>query len=144
MNSCRCLLMVLLLASPLSWGAEDIVVVVNPQNSVQSLSRGEIIDLYMGRLRQFPGGEPAAAVDYLSEAPIRTAFYHQLMRRSLAQVNAYWARLLFNGSARPPLKVAGAGDVITAVASDRSAIGYIYSNEVTGTVKVVARITADP
>ncbi|MYM63658.1 hypothetical protein [Pseudomaricurvus sp. HS19] len=120
------------------------MVVVNPHNPVPALSRGEVIDLYMGRLRQFPDGQGVAPVDYVAELPIKTAFYYQLTRRSLAQINAYWARLLFNGSARPPLQAESARDVIKAVATDRAAIGYIYANEVTDSVKVVARLTADP
>ena len=134
----------LLLLPSAACAADDIVVIVHRDNGIQALSRPQLIDVYMGRLRRLADDRPVVPFDYPADAAIKTEFYRLLAGRSLAQINAYWARLLFNGSAAPPRQLGNASEVVATVAGNRLAIGYVYANEVTDSVKIVARLSADP
>lgn len=118
----------------------EIVVVVNRDNPVESFSRRDLVDLYMGRVQHFSDGNLALRLDLPPDSKIRTEFYRQLVNKSVAEVNAYWARLLFTGRASPPQVISNSADVLKAVRENRNAIGYLDSSEVDDSVKVVARV----
>lgn len=120
----------------------DIVVITHPQSAVTSLTREQVVDIYMGRSSTFPNGRPAIAFDMKSDQPIRTTFYQKLVGKSVAQINAYWARLLFTGSATPPMALKDSAMMLHMVQENRDAIGYIDSAEATGKLNVVFRFEA--
>lgn len=131
----------LLLGLLLAWGARaEIVVVVNLENPVHDLSHRELVDLYMGRNLHFPDGSLVLRLDQEPDSAIREQFYRTLVNKSVAEVNAYWAKLLFTGRATPPQPVNGSKSVLDAVRNNRNAIGYIESDQVTEHVKVVGRV----
>ena len=118
----------------------EIVVVVNPANPVETLTNKELVDMYMGRSLYFPDGSLIIRLDQDPESEIRKQFYRSLVNKSVADVNAYWAKLLFTGRATPPQTVGGAKGVLQAVENNRNAIGYIDSSELNDSVKVVGKI----
>ncbi len=120
----------------------DILVITNPNSPVAALTREQVVDIYMGRNSTFPNGRPAIAFDLKGDQPTRAAFYQQLVGKSVAQVNAYWARLLFTGSATPPMALKDGATMLHMVQENRDAIGYIDSAETTGKLNVVFRFGA--
>lgn len=120
-------------------GAE-IVVVVNHANPADSLSRREVVDLYMGRTQFFADGSLVLRLDQAPQSKERQEFYRGLVNKSVAEVNAYWAKLLFSGRASPPQVVEGNKAVLAAVRDNKNAIGYVDSAFVNDSVKVVARV----
>lgn len=118
----------------------EVVIVVHPDNPVQTLSQRQLVDLYMGRAQHFPDGTLALRIDLPPESATRAAFYRGLVNKSVAEVNAYWARLLFTGRASPPQPLNDAPGVLAAVRANRNAIGYLDSAAVDGSVKVVGRV----
>ncbi len=119
--------------------AADVLVIVNQANEVSSLDKKQIIDLYMGRYQNFPNGEAAFPLDQPPVSEIRTIFYQNLVNKSVAQMNAYWAKLLFTGRASPPRVMTDSLAVKRAVRENKGAIGYIDSVDLDKTVKVVGR-----
>ncbi len=117
----------------------EIVVVANVESDTPMLSRNELVDLYMGRFRTLPNKKPVALFDHNDGSAMRESFYRQLIDKSEAQVNAFWARLLFTGRAKPPEKLDNAIKVVEAVTNDNQAIGYINASELDGSVKVIFR-----
>ncbi len=105
-----------------TYAVADIVVIGNLQNSQQQLTVLQVQDIYMGRTRVFPDGKPAYPFD---QTNLRTEFYLQLTHRSIAQIDAYWARLLFSGRTSPPTKLPDDQKIISIVQQHESAIGYI-------------------
>ena len=100
----------------------EIVVIGNLQNSQQQLTVLQVQDIFMGRTRAFPGGKPAYPFD---QTNLRAEFYLQLTHRPIAQIDAYWARLMFSGQTSPPTKLSDDQKVISIVQHHESAIGYI-------------------
>ncbi len=120
--------------------AAETVVIVNPVNTTDALTREQVVDIYMGRRLYFPNGNTANPIDLHSDSPVRAAFYRKLLDRSIAQVSAYWARLQFSGRANPPRMLNSGQAVLKEVRHNREAIAYIDSSELDNKVKVVYRL----
>ncbi|WP_290582023.1 hypothetical protein [Ketobacter sp.] len=117
-----------------------IVVIVNNENPVSELSKREIIDLYMGRNLYFSDGKLALRLDHPPTSGEREQFYQTLVKKSVAQMNAYWAKLLFTGRASPPLLMGDSEQLLDTVRNNRNAIGYIDESNLDDSVKVVGRV----
>lgn len=120
--------------------AGEIVVIVNAESNVATLSKRELIDLYMGKNLSFPNGLKTLTLDHDLDSKLRANFYQSLVNKSVAQVNAYWARLLFTGRAKPPQEIASSEQVKLFVHENRNAIGYIDSDFLDASVKEVFRV----
>ena len=118
----------------------EIVVVVNAKNPVNNLSRRELVDLYMGRTQYFNDGSTVLRLDQPPDSDTRSEFYRALVNKSVAEVNAYWAKLLFTGRASPPQVMGSSAEVLKAIRENRNAIGYLDSSDVDDSVKVVGRV----
>ena len=105
----------------------EIVVIGNIQNSPQELTVLQVQDIYMGRTRAFPDGKLAYPFD---QKNLRGEFYLKLTRRPIAQINAYWARLMFSGQTSPPTKLPDDQSIINIVQEHEGAIGYIDKENV--------------
>ena len=134
MRSARLALFVLVL--PLLWlprtaCAQDVVVVVNSNSHVRSLTRNQVIDIFMGRFRQLPSGETALPID-VADAAVRQTFYERLVHKSLPEIGSYWARLVFSGEASPPFQAPDMRTALELVATNPDAIEYCYRAKITG------------
>ena len=117
--------------------SDKLVVVTNIKTPVESLSKEELIDLFMGRYVAFPDGSGAKPIDVRNGAGIKKEFYRQLLGLSLARVNSYWSRLRFTGKSQPPKQVENLKDVKQAIQTDNEVIAYIYQSQVDESMKVV-------
>ena len=117
----------------------DLVLIVNAQNPVNTLERKQVIDIFMGRSTAFPNQKPAHTLD-IGNNELRANFYKTLTGKSVAQVDAYWARLIFAGRMSPPEKLADEAAVINAVINNPAAIGYISRQTLPATVKIVMEL----
>lgn len=135
----RFLFFVMLFAGmlPIAAMAESIVVVVNPSSGVDALSQNEIINIFLGRFRQFPAGATAHPVDLPVAHPARAEFYRLLVDRSPAEMNSYWARLIFSGQTLPPVQTERLEDAVSAILGKPGGIGYLERSKVGGKLRVV-------
>lgn len=126
----------LLALTPGAWAA-DLVVVVNPKSGVERLDRDDVINIFLGRYRQLPSGTTAEPLDLPAAAPEKAAFYERLVGKNLAEINAYWARLVFSGRTAPPQQVHSVEQLLDAVASRPGAIGYVERARTDARVRIV-------
>ncbi len=133
----RRLTVLLLLLMPLLAAAESIVVVVNPDSGVTTLSRNEVINIFLGSFRQLPSGLVASPVDLPPAHPARAEFYRRLVGKSPAEINTYWARLVFSARTRPPIQAERLEDAISLAQGSAAAITYLERSRVTGRLRVV-------
>lgn len=132
------LVLVLLLGGlPSLLHGRALAVVVHPSNPVKRLSRHEVLDLFMGRRRVFPGGGRAIPFDQSGSSAAKICFYRELAGMTLPQVDAYWARLLFTGQMTPPQTLPGGQAVLERVRRTPGAIGYVDAVQIDHTVKTV-------
>jgi ABC-type phosphate transport system substrate-binding protein len=133
----------LLFLAGLAWSGlvrAEPVLIVHPANGVERLTQDEVTNIYMGRLRQFPNGAAALPLDLPADHPAKARFYELLVGRSLAEINAYWARLIFSGRTQPPRESASEEDIIEAVARNRRAIGYVDRARVDKRVRIILEL----
>jgi hypothetical protein len=117
--------------------AQHLVVIVNPASKVETLSRAQALDIFLGRYRKLPSGSTAMPLDLRDNAPERAQFYLNLAHMDTAAVQSYWARLVFSGKASPPFQVDDPLTAIELVATNPNAIAYVDRSLVSSRVKVV-------
>lgn len=115
----------------------DISVIVNPANS-DAFDEQTIKRIYLGKIKVLPNGEKAAVFTLDDNAPETEKFRESALNKSNSQFKAYWSKLAFTGKGTPPTEVATSAEMISAIAADTTAIGFVDSSAVTADVKVVA------
>jgi len=122
----------------------DVLVIVNAKNPLTQLERKQVVDLFMGRVTAFPNKQPAQTFDLETGVPLRSVFYKMLTGKSEAQVDAYWATLIFAGRMSPPKQFQDPSALIQAVAANPDAIAYVPRQALPPTVKVVMELVESP
>ncbi len=120
----------------------EILVIVNAQNSITTLEKKQVMDLFMGRVSAFPNGHAAETLDLKAGAPLRASFYKTLTGKNEAQVDAYWATLIFAGRMSPPKQLTDEKTLIAEVASNVEAIAYVTRQTLPKNVKVIMELPA--
>ncbi|WP_017443823.1 hypothetical protein [Gayadomonas joobiniege] len=114
-----------------------IVVAVPLPNPVKSLTRRQIIDIYMGRYDTFPNGEPAFPIDYPSGSKIKQQFYLKLVNLPETKIRSYWSRLHFSGRARPPYSIDSRDELFKIIKLKPNSLFYLPKSDVTEEMKIV-------
>lgn len=121
----------------------DIAIVVNAESEIDELSERQVRDLFMGRYSAFPNGAAALPIDQPVRSELRQRFYRTLTGKTVSQINAYWAKLIFSGRASPPRIARSAEAVAEMVAQNKSTIAYMPVDSVQQSARVVF-IIKDP
>ena len=131
----RALIALLILSAHLVVRAEPVVVM--RAQTAESLSHEAVTNIFMGRFRALPSGNPAQPIDQPRDTPLRAQFYQRLVNKDQAAVNAYWSRLHFSGKATPPLQTASEDEVIRQVLRQPGGIAYIRRAQVDNRLRIV-------
>ena len=118
----------------------QILVIVNTRNPVIQMEQKQVVDLFMGRISVFPDKQPAQTLDLKTGNPLRASFYKTLTGKSEAQVDAYWATLVFAGRMTQPKQLADEQQLIAEVAAHSDAIAYVSRKPLPASVKVVMEL----
>ncbi len=133
-------LLILLLAAAWPAAAADWVVVANPKAGITRLSQDEVTNIYLGRYRRLASGATAEPIDQPADSALKARFYRQLVDKNLAEINAYWSRLVFSGKTRPP-RIAGSNeDALQIVLLHPDALAYVDKARVDSRFVVVFEI----
>jgi hypothetical protein len=129
------LLLALWLSAPAA--AAELVLIANPKSGITQLGKDDVVNIYLGRYRRLPSGLTAEPVDQPADSELRARFYRQLVGKSMTEINAYWARLVFSGKTQPPQVADSASDAIRLVARQPTALAYVERTQVDSRVVVV-------
>lgn len=119
-----------------AWSATDLVVIVNPASGIDHLSRDEVTAIFMGRTKKLASGITALPIDQVASNRDKARFYTELINKELAEINSYWARLIFSGQASPPRQADSVAEVIEIVSANKGAIGYVPRSAATRNVRI--------
>jgi hypothetical protein len=114
------------LCAPLAYA--DFYLVVPSANPQTTLTQKEAVDLFMGRNRAFRNGDPAQVYDLPRDTAVHADFYQRLTGLGPAQVNSFWARLLFSGQTMPPQPVVDEAAMIETLKRNTKAIGWLHKD----------------
>lgn len=115
--------------------ASDFVVIVNKANTA-TLDKATVAKIYSGELVAWPDGAKVAPVDLPEDNATRVSFCSEMMGKTIANVKALWAQLIFSGRALPPKQVGSDDEVKKLVAANKGGIGYIKASSADDTVRV--------
>jgi ABC-type phosphate transport system substrate-binding protein len=115
----------------------DVVAVVSAKSPITSLTRSQVMDIFLSRSTHFPDGSPAVPIDQHEGSATRDEFYNVYAAMSAAQIKAFWSRIIFTGRGQPPKAVANADEAKALVAANINTITYIDRNRVDTSVKIV-------
>ena len=120
-----------------SLAVADVAVIVNPSNG-DALDQNAISRIFLKKAKAFPSGAQAVPLTLAEGITATDEFNEKVLNKSSAQLTAFWSKLVFTGKGQPPKALASDAEVISAVASDPNAIGYIDANSANDSVRVVA------
>ena len=115
----------------------DVAPVVSAKSSIQSLSKNDISDIFLGRKIRFPNGQQAVPLDLQVGSVSRDEFYTSVVGMSAVQLKAHWSKIIFTGRGKPPKAIADGVALRKLIASDVQSIGYIDRELVDDSVRVV-------
>jgi ABC-type phosphate transport system substrate-binding protein len=122
--------------------ATDLVVVVNPASGVDKMSRDDVTSIFMGRTKKLPSGITALPIDQPAASGDKAKFYRELINKELAEVNSYWARLIFSGQGSPPRQADNTAEVMEIVGGNKGAIGYVPRSAADKRVKIILDLSS--
>ena len=117
--------------------AAEVVTVVSAKSPVTTLSKSQVVDIFLGKASRFPEGGAAVPIDQAEGALARDEFYLKLAGKSPAQLNAHWSKIIFTGRGQPPKEVANGDAVKRLLLANPAAIGYVDRSLVDGALRVV-------
>lgn len=115
----------------------DEVAVVSAKSTVTTLSKSQLVAIFLGKLTRFPDGSEAVPIDQLEGTPARDEFYATVAGKSAAQMKAYWSRIIFTGRGQPPKAVSSSSEAKKLLVANPNTISYIEPKLVDDTLKVV-------
>lgn len=121
----------------MSHAIADVAVVVHPTND-STFDEGTIKKIFLGKTKSYTNGRSAILISPSNTDIAVEEFNSKVLGKSNSQVKAYWSKILFTGKGTPPQEMDSNGAVISSVASNPDAIGYVDVSAVTSDVKVVA------
>lgn len=125
-------LLAMLIFSPtcIALANNEVAVIVNPAYE-GDLDKNRIEQIFLGQINTMrPYDQP-------DSSPVAERFYNAATGRSMQQINAQRAKLLFSGRGRAPEELINSRAVKSAVARDPQGIGYVEKSAVDDSVKVI-------
>lgn len=123
---------------PFAWG-DGLLIIVNPQVPIETLSIQELANIYLLRKSSWSNRQPIVPVNRDASSQEREHFSEQVFQRSTLELSDYWNRLRFEGKFPPVIQISDQG-VVGFVRSVPGAIGYIRDTTEHSGVKILARL----
>lgn len=112
-------------------------VIVHPASAVESLTRREVIDLFLKRVTTWPTGGAVHPVEPPEDGSVRALFASEVLGKSLGTLKNYWNKRIFAGRDVPPVEKRSDEEVVAFVRSTPGAVGYVSAGASVAGVKVV-------
>lgn len=136
----KLLLPLTLVLAGLQTAQAGVAIVVSPDNPNGMISKGEAARLFLKKDKSFKNGVKVDPIDQTAGSRLREIFYKKVANKNESQLTSYWSRMVFTGKAAPPRALDNDESVISAVADNSSAIGYIDTRSVDKRVKVLLTV----
>ncbi|MFC0119559.1 phosphate ABC transporter substrate-binding protein [Pseudoalteromonas xiamenensis] len=113
-----------------------VAVVVHPSNT-SALDAAAINRIFTGKEKAFSNGNKVIPIGQDSGTAATGEFNEKVLNKTAAQLKAYWSKLVFTGKGTPPKEVSNDQEVIKLISSNPDTIGYVSTDAVDASVKVV-------
>lgn len=120
----------------------DMAVIVHPNNPITTLSKDEVRQIFLGRMRLYPVTQKNIdPVDQDTSLPSFDTFYRLVANLTPTTLQRLRAMYLFSGKGMLPKMLPNEQEVIQFVAEHPDAIGYIQKTSIDKRVKSVFLVT---
>lgn len=113
------------------------VIIVNRNNPINDISSAQLKKIYNGRIKFWDNGTKVIPVDMVDDHPCASRFANIILEVDLETKRRYWIQKLYSGLGSPPQQEKNFANVISVVASEPGAIGYVKKESVTSAVKLI-------
>ena len=114
----------------------ETVLVVSENSQIHKLSRHEIADIFMGKSKNQARVGHILPVDQTQDT-LREEFYRAYLGKSVPQVKAHWAKIIFTGRGHPPPTVNNIEELKDKLKENPNAVGYAERSKVDETLRIV-------
>ena len=105
-------------------GPDCLMVVVNAEVPVESITPGMLQRIYLGKTTRWEGGLAIRPV-MLHDHEVHEAFVTDLLDRSEENFSVYWKRMVFTGKGRPPRAFNSDEELAAYLRETPGAIGFL-------------------
>ncbi len=112
-------------------------IIVNTNNSVNSLTKKEASNFFLKTKTKWENGTIVMPVDLTAGSKTRDAFSQDILAKSTSAVRNYWQQAAFSGTATAPPEKSSDAEVIEYIKKNPGGIGYVSSGASTEGVKVL-------
>lgn len=123
-----------------SVSSEDLVIIVNSNNSTVSLSKQECKNIFLGKKSTWNNGSPIIFVEPKPNSDLKQSFNTNFLDMPTADVQKYWVRETVRGNIPLPQTLGSATEIVDFISTNGNAIGYCDKADLqtSDKVKVVA------
>ena len=117
-----------------------VAIVTHPASEVTALSVKKVSRFYFAKDLTFDNGKSVVLVEQSPDQAIRKIFYAKVLRKTESSVKRRWSKMLFTGKASPPKVLKNDAEIKAYIADNPGSIGYISSDAVDDSVKVLLQV----
>jgi len=115
--------------------AENGLVIITAKDNTETLSIDNVARIFLGKVTKYPSGEKVIPLNMDPMDPNYEEFARVVLKKSVSQVRAYWAKKTFTGKGVPPRVIRTTKELKKLVAEDKKYLSYIDKNNIDHTVR---------
>jgi ABC-type phosphate transport system substrate-binding protein len=100
-------------------------VIVHARNGMASVDRKFLEDAFLKKITAWPSDDVIRPADLAPDSPVRRAFTHDVLNRSVEAVKGYWQQRIFSGRDVPPPEFQRDEEVVQFVLKHEGGVGYV-------------------
>lgn len=117
--------------------ADDLLVIVNPDNTISSIQTKDLQRIYLGKKTMWEDGSSIVTV-MPKEGAVHDTFIEDYLDRSVQRFATYWRQMVFTGKGLPPKSFVQESDLVDFVARTPGSMGFASASSVTTEVRVIS------
>lgn len=118
-----------------------LAVIANSGVPAHSLSAGEIASIFTRSMRNWKDGSPVRPLNLPPGTAERVEFDRVVLRMEPEQSAQFWVDRIVRGEETAPKAIAKPDILVRLIETTSGTIGYVADDKVSGTVRVLARIS---
>ena len=102
------------------------VVIVHAKNPATEVQKDRLSKMFLKKIKRWEETDASVeSLDQLESSDVREDFTRAVHGKSISAIKSYWQRMIFSGRDVPPDELDSDAEVISAVAKDEGAVGYV-------------------
>lgn len=118
----------------------DKLVVITARENVEELNVDDVARIFLGKVTRYPSGAEVVPLGLDPADPAFARFARLVLKKSPAQLKAYWAKRVFTGKGKPPRRVESRAALLELVESHQRYLAYLSADEVDNNVRWVLEL----